>query len=225
MAKNRRFRHGIRAALGVPPRLFFDGLLSAFLRRQSLPDDALVVFDLDNTLAHTWPSFQQAHPHIWARLAGLPPKPAMIELFKRVRRRRPWLVMTAREYRTWPTTLRWLREHAGVDEAGRVLMVRSAADKLPLLNALRMAYGQVVLIDDMSRNHEHGEMLLYENVINRLARIGITHLGVDFIEGVSHATMGQAEQAVEAACQGQPAHLVDPGPPAAGRGTGSPGGN
>ncbi len=210
-------KHRLRGALGLPPQLFFDALLTRFLAGQRLPGDAVVVFDLDNTLAHTWPSFAQGHAHIWARLASLPPRPEMVELFARVRQRRPWLVLTAREYRTWPTTLAWLRRHTGVRESGRVIMVRSAAEKLPILNRLRLAYGRVLLIDDMSRNHEHGEVLSYDEVMAQLARIGITHLGVDFIEGVTRATVSEAERAIEAACQGQPAHVVDPGPDAAAR--------
>ena len=84
----------------------------------------------------------------------------------------------------WPVTYRWLRTHGFVVRADRLLLVPSAAAKVPLVR--RMAEGRTVTMwDDLSFGHETGEVRFYDDVIDSLGGVSLTYRGWADIVGLT----------------------------------------
>lgn len=136
----------------------------------------LVVLDIDNTLADSWPSFLGGPTSHLRRLASLEPLPNI----KAVAHDAPLAAgatvcfLSHRNPWEWPVTYRWLRRHGFAARWWNVVLVPSAAAKVGHLE--RLAPGRTVTVwDDLSYGHEHGRVEMYADVIAALAGVSLTH--------------------------------------------------
>lgn len=178
--------------------LWFAGLLRINARMDRRRCDVLVVFDLDNTLADTAASFELRDASDFARLAGLEPKPDMVELLALAQQRWPVLVVSARANRFYPQTLSWVMRHTAIGDPRRVIQVPSPEQKIAALAPLVRQFRKVVLIDDMTGQHETGTPTLYTDAIAAARRAGIVHIGRDFID--SSQSVANKLNTLEEAC-------------------------
>lgn len=169
-------------ALSLALAVFQITLIRSFTRR----GDAVVVLDIDNTLADSWPSFLRPFDNHRARLANLEVLPNIKQAVHdpAVGDGATIVYLSHRNLWEWPVTYRWLRTHGFVVRADRLLLVPSAAAKVPLVR--RMAEGRTVTMwDDLSFGHETGEVRFYDDVIESLAGVSLTYRGWADIVGLT----------------------------------------
>lgn len=156
------------------------------IRASTRRGDEVIVLDIDNTLADAWPSFLRPFDSHRARLANLEVLPNIKEAVHdpAVGDGATIVYLSHRNLWEWPVTYRWLRTHGFVVRADRLLLVPSAAAKVPLVR--RMAEGRTVTMwDDLSFGHETGEVGFYDDVIESLAGVSLTYRGWADIVGLT----------------------------------------
>ena len=150
--------------------------------RTTQPGDKIVVLDIDNTIADAWPSFLRPFDSQRSRLASLEVLPNVkgVAHDAPVAEGATIIYLSHRNLWEWPVTYRWLRGNGFAVRPDRVLVVPSAAAKVPYLR--RLARGRhVTFWDDLSRGHETGEIEFYTDVIDLLAGVSLTYRGWDDI--------------------------------------------
>ena len=66
-----------------------------------------------------------------------------------------------------------------------LFLVPRAEDKLPYLNKALEYATRITYYDDLSYNHENGEVKFYSNVITELKKLRITYIGYQEINKVN----------------------------------------
>lgn len=133
---------------------------------------SIYVFDLDNTLGNTFPTLINRNPNELERLKNIQPFERMCRLAHSIANSdsRTVLVLTARQYTAQQVTEKWI-ENAGIGiSPAHVFLVLSPMHKVWLLKVASLFCKRIVFIDDMSYNHENGEVKFYEKAIAALPR-------------------------------------------------------
>lgn len=146
-------------------------------------DETLVVFDIDNTLANTWPtllSFAGRHSERLLRLEVFSDVKSLL-LSYRCRGYRV-VIVTARNYGSYFTTKKWLVDNGMGGFA--LYVVRTPLDKVALIRCVRT---RVVFYDDMSYGHESGTVKFYDDEIKLLTGMGnVMYYGYDYLTGLQN---------------------------------------
>jgi hypothetical protein len=168
--------------------------------------DTFWVVDIDNTIADSWkkmtPQYKNTFRSQSDKMMDLDPFPSMQRLFKNIPPRTRLVFLTARQYIRYFVTKRWLQKHGFLNADSVIVLVEKMRDKVPLLkSALRnfeekrtpqyknhfepfsplnssesMIY-PIVYLDDLSYNHENGNVLFYENIIDAVQKMPIRYIG------------------------------------------------
>jgi hypothetical protein len=142
--------------------------------------------DLDNTLADTWPVLKR-HRDLFSRKRtkerlAIPAFAGARNLLKRaLHRQRLCFIVSARPYPTYFDTLSWLRQNEIVIPRARVILVSHPHQKLELVRMVLKRGFRVVVLDDLTYNHEHGEVLSYDGLIEDIRSLGVRYYGAEFI--------------------------------------------
>lgn len=141
---------------------------------------SIVVFDIDNTLADTWPSFLKGYKSEGERLKSIPPFPGVVNLVDEYySSKRQILFLTARDYRYYFLTHSWLKNN--INCGFTLLMVSHPQEKIKVLNCLSGC--SVDYVDDLTHSHETGEVKYYSDVIEQVKRIPhVKYYDYDFIK-------------------------------------------
>lgn len=163
---------------------FFSGLFKLKFHRikASLkPWIPVYLVDIDNTLADTWPSLRElVYDKEQDRYRSLSVFLGMRKLIVSKRELAKVIFISARSFLSYRTTGQWLRS-CGL-EGCELILVAHAADKMYYIKTLISKGFSVVYIDDLSYNHEHGEMKLYDELIQEINGLPLTYLGIKEIE-------------------------------------------
>lgn len=128
----------------------------------------IVVFDIDNTIANTWPSLLCKYNSEEDRLLSLPVFDKVVEIAKsHMASGEKIIFLTARDYRQYFATIKWLK-NIGFAKANLV-MVTKPLDKIFMLKKISKI--NIVLYDDMSYNHENGCVQFYNKEINLISQM------------------------------------------------------
>lgn len=140
--------------------------------------------DIDNTLADTWPSLKdRIYPAENQRYRTLSIFLGMRRYLLDVQEQNQVIFISARNYWTYGTTRRWLKD-CGLKNC-TLILVPGAMEKISFLLYLLKRDIPVVYIDDLSYNHEHGEVKMYDLMIPILNRLPITYMGLKEIEQIN----------------------------------------
>lgn len=136
--------------------------------------DKTIIFDIDNTLANSWPTLTDEIKANYAneidRLSNLPLLEGAKELveyaldnFDRV------LFLSARDPRHYNVTMKWIKNNFGNFEVKLVLVPKV---NLKVLFWLRLAKlsNKITVVDDLSYNHENDFVRFYLDEINLLRK-------------------------------------------------------
>jgi len=147
--------------------------------------DRLVVLDVDNTLADTWPTLTRTWPAERARLDAIHALPNIkaVAHDAAVERGATVLFVSRRSWRRWGQTVRWLRRNGFAATRANVVLVAHPADKLALLRRCARA-AAVTYWDDLSHGHELGEVVFYDDVIAAVRSMPLGYRGWDDIRAV-----------------------------------------
>jgi hypothetical protein len=161
------------------------GYFKRFIQR--LQNDARPVVwlvDIDNTLADTWPTIQQQWAGEQQRYRSIPPLKGMIQQVMNRPADADVIFLTARNYIYHDATIAWLQAQ-GLD-AGKenVILVPKGKDKLPYIRAA-VQKKKVVYYDDLSYNHENGEIKIYHDVIAAVQQLPLQYIGLAQINAIN----------------------------------------
>ncbi len=125
-------------------------------------EKSIVVFDIDNTLADTWPSFLKDYESDSDRLVSLVPFASMIELiYSYSKLGHHVMFLTARDYRYYFLTNAWLKRY--VDCKFSLVMVSRPSEKVKILKSFSGC--NIDFYDDLSYSHETGVVQYYSDDI------------------------------------------------------------
>lgn len=142
---------------------------------------SVYLVDIDNTLADTWPSLcGKVYGNERDRYRSLSVFLGMRKLIVHQLTMAKVIFISARGYLNYQVTKQWL-ESCGLGGADLILVAR-AADKMYYLKRLISMGISTVYIDDLSYNHEHGDLKMYHEIIIELKGLPVTYLGVEEIE-------------------------------------------
>ncbi|MEI2760339.1 MAG: hypothetical protein V9G42_12995 [Bacteroidia bacterium] len=142
----------------------------------------LYFIDIDNTLADTYPSLSKAHRSEKDRLLNLKPHTKIINILinSYAPSNRKLVFITARSYKQYFTTIKWLNNNGLKADIFNTIMVKHPKDKINLIQKYYLEY-KTIVIDDLSYNHEHGCIRFYENEISQLKKLKLKHIGYSTI--------------------------------------------
>lgn len=149
----------------------------------------IYIFDIDNTIADTWPSLIVKYHNEKSRLLNLPFFQKIKEILLRLDSDKnvKLIFMTARHYRYFFITYRWLKNLGLSVNYKDVIIVSNPAEKLWLLKRIK-TNKLVYYFDDLSYNHENGEIKFYHQEIKDLENLPfICHIGYHKIKEIHNS--------------------------------------
>lgn len=148
------------------------------------------VFDIDNTIAHTWYSFNASYfTSNKQRLLSLPIYIKMHRVIDILYNNPNNLVvfLTARSLNDYKTTYKWLKGQGFPLGYSDLFIVNSPKYKINIISSFKKQKTNVYYIDDLSYNHENGEVKFYKKEIFEIENLTaknkhIKYYGYDHIE-------------------------------------------
>lgn len=124
------------------------------------------IIDIDNTIADTWPTLI-SKKNDFLRYENLPVFHKMINLlkFKMEDKKIFFLFLSARNPMYFYVTKKWLKKNGFYPS--NLILVPTAKDKLNIIKAIPK-YKNIYIYDDLSFNHENGEVKFYTEIINEI---------------------------------------------------------
>ena len=128
----------------------------------------ILLLVIDNTLADTWPTLNQEWNSESERLLKLNPfEPVILHLFKNYcPNEYQWVFLSSRNYFSHLVTINWLKKSNIPAGWKNVILVQNPMEKIELIN--KYVKNKIVYFDDLSYNHENGEIKFYEEEIELL---------------------------------------------------------
>jgi hydroxymethylpyrimidine pyrophosphatase-like HAD family hydrolase len=158
--------------------LYFFWEISQFKKLKSYPHDGdVLVVDIDNTITVTTKESGINH------VSPIPRLP-MIEYINELKKQKDLIIfLSARDFRIFDETFKFLSSHSLLSkrEVHQLILVKSARHKLAFLSYLESTQKNVEYIDDLSYNHENGEIKFYDEVINKIKLMKISYRDYNFI--------------------------------------------
>lgn len=145
----------------------------------------LYLVDIDNTLAHSWPSLREGcHSRENERYRSLPVFIGMRRfLLEKIGQRAEVIFISARSFLNYNATRDWLRGN-GLP-GNKVILVARPEDKLKYILELLHREMEVIYIDDLSYGHEHGTVCLYDQLILSVKELPLSYLGINEISVIN----------------------------------------
>lgn len=136
------------------------------------------IFDIDNTLCNTWPTLVSKRRNLcfhfflecW-RISHIPPFVAMMRCVKSRLNKNNCEVffLSARHWSLWLPTYIYLLRKVGFFSPVRLTLVPNANCKIRYFDkCLHSIDRQLIIVDDLAYNTEHGRTLYYKEVIEYL---------------------------------------------------------
>jgi hypothetical protein len=150
------------------------------------PAAVRVCWDLDNTLADSG-ALLRVGQRLRDAVVVAEPVPNMLEFYKAIQRGLPeaeHFILSARPRVMREVTLAWLRRHdlAPADDA--LCFVPSAEAKLKIWQQLAKD-ARLVIVDDLSYNHEHEQPSLYLELVRLAEQSAAAYVGSSSISEIA----------------------------------------
>jgi len=155
-----------------------------FKKQLTKVSSEIYIFDIDNTIANTWPSFLQEYETLEDRLSSLAifynMRNYIIELKNNGQ---DILFLTARPYSSYNLTFQWLESIGLIKDEDCLFLVSKPNEKIQLLKSIKNK--KIFFYDDMTYNHEKGEIKYYEKEIKKVNSLAhIKHFDVEKINKI-----------------------------------------
>jgi hypothetical protein len=147
----------------------------------------VVFIDIDNTIAHTWPTLHPSTPEFpseTVRLLSIPPLFGSLNFIeKEFSNEYLKIFLTHRPYHSIPVTIRWLSKQAGLKPGEFVFFVQKPQEKLLYFQIAKKVkkLAEIVVLDDLSHSHEKGTVSFYQDIIDVIFEKGYRYIGYNQI--------------------------------------------
>lgn len=148
-------------------------ILINFLLLRRIKNKNLVVFDIDNTIADTWPNLRKSEIDFSQVYKTVMLFPNMKKLILELQNENFEIIfLSARHLGHYNTTKAWLLENSLPSKY--LFLVWKVEQKLEYLNDWSKQ-NNVFYLDDLSYNHEEGEIKYYESIIEKVRRFDLVY--------------------------------------------------
>jgi hypothetical protein len=139
-----------------------------FDRAVKTKSKTILLLDIDNTLSDSWPTLNQKWNSETERLLKLKPiESVILYLFENYSTKDyQWVFLSSRNYFSHYVTINWLKKNNMPAGWKNVILVQSPMEKIVLIN--KYIKRKIVYFDDLSYNHENGEIKFYKEEIELL---------------------------------------------------------
>ena len=126
----------------------------------------ILILDIDNTIADTWPTLNKKYKSEQDRVISIKPLIGTINYLKSKYStdKYQWIYLSRRNYNIQLTTIKWLKKNDLFANVFNVIFVQKPIEKIYLIN--KYVLQSFVYFDDLSYNHENGEVKFYVNEIS-----------------------------------------------------------
>jgi hypothetical protein len=136
--------------------------------------EEVIIFDLDNTLVNTYPLLNSMTLRNVFRNVKIHPR--MIKIFNDYDRQDVFLfILTSRDIKFYGVTKNYLRKNINTNTP--VFLVSEPHKKIRFIKYCSSCFNKVTLYDDLSYNHENGEVKFYHEIINEINKLSISYVG------------------------------------------------
>jgi FMN phosphatase YigB (HAD superfamily) len=164
--------------------LYFRFVFFIFLLKRDRKKVA--IFDLDNTLFNTWP-LRKKYTDDKTVYTNVEPFPGVLNIISSKRTDGyKILFISARHYLYYPLTFKTIKKHLPSEIAKSLILVPTARDKVFFIERLIKKFEVIDFYDDLSYNHEHGEVKYYQEVIDKIQSLNVAYYGVDFLNKIQN---------------------------------------
>ena len=138
-------------------------------------ENRIIIFDIDNTVANTWPSLLKKNMNEKERLSNLKPFENIVKLILNYNKNGEKIIfMSARDYRFYNITKSWIKNNC--IKNFDLILVSNVYEKLKLLKIFKNK--NITFYDDLSYSHENEVTLFYEDVLRKLKELNnVKHIG------------------------------------------------
>lgn len=153
-------------------------------------DKHLYLFDIDNTIGDTYPTLTNNYSSEKERLLAIPVFARMKNLLMLLlkSRGRKVIFITSRSYLSWQTTHKWLVKNGLNVNLSDIIIVSSPAQKIRFIPKILPHNGRVTFIDDLSWNHEKGDVKFYSSEIELISGLPLRYIGYNTIKRFNSKT-------------------------------------
>jgi FMN phosphatase YigB (HAD superfamily) len=148
--------------------------------------DEVVIFDLDNTLLDTYPLlnfmdlcdvFRKVKTH-----------PGMMNLFNKYLEKEVFLfILSSRKMKFYGITNQYLNQNLNTKVP--FYLVSEPFKKIKFLKFSASYFKRVTLYDDLSYNHENGEVKFYDEIINEIKKLSISYFDYEEILKINNSNL------------------------------------
>lgn len=150
-----------------------------FIKIKKYKNQIIYVLDIDNTLTINKLGFNINYNN------PIPNKKVIDELREKINFNNS-IFITARNYKLFKLTFDWLKTQNLINYKNQLLVVDSPQSKLKFIKKLIKQKNEIHYYDDLSYNHENGEIKLYFDVIEVVNNLPIKYFGLDYINKLSN---------------------------------------
>ena len=145
----------------------------------------LIIFDLDNTLANTFPYLK--NNNLKEVYSQVPVHIGMIRIFKDcILSNKNVIILSARSFRYHSITRNWIDSNLHGIKKPPLFLVPTAEDKLPYLKKALHQTNKITYYDDLSYNHENGQVKFYNSLIDYIKKTPINYIGFNEIKIINN---------------------------------------
>jgi FMN phosphatase YigB (HAD superfamily) len=146
--------------------------------------EEVVIFDLDNTLLDTYPLLNLMGLSDVFR--SVKTQPRMINLFNEYLDKEVFLfILSSRKIKFYGITSQYLKQN--VNNKVSFYLVSEPFKKVKFLKYSASCFKSVTLYDDLSYNHENGEVKFYHEIINEVKKLSISYFGYEEILKINNS--------------------------------------
>ena len=137
----------------------------------------IIIFDIDNTVANTWPSLLKKNTNEKERLSNLKPFKNIVKLILSYNKKGEKIIfMSVRNYKFYNITKSWIKNNCL--ENFNLILISNVYEKLKFLKIFRNK--NIIFYDDLSHSHENGVVLFYEDILKELKELNhVKYVGYD----------------------------------------------
>ena len=147
----------------------------------------ILIVDIDNTIAHTWPSHTYKYDSYSQKYSSIAVLWKVFQQVREYQKKKDCIIfLSARAFYLYFITRTWLQSSGMKVDLLQLFLVTSARKKINFLRYASKIGLEVTYLDDLSGNHESGEVCLYSDIIDEVRCIkGVKYLGYDFINSLT----------------------------------------
>lgn len=169
-------------------------LLKSIIKIKKIKKPRIILIDIDNTVANTWPSLLENWPNETTRLASLAIFIKMKNLINTLQQNPNCSIffLTARSYFSRKITYEWLTSNDLIEQHDKLIITRTAADKIEIIKTLckHCNNKKFYFIDDLAHKYETGKLEFFVDELNQIKLLQqkyptkINYFGIDTIHKI-----------------------------------------